>query len=184
VSKQSGGRLELVCGPMFAGKSTRLIALLQRAQRENKTICAVKPARDTRYHRDRLMTHAGTSIAATTVNDSAELPTAVGAAEVIGIDEVHFFDPSIADVCRKLTRQGRHVIVCGVDLDQNGQPFATVAVLEAMADTVTRLTATCACCGKTARYTQRMIDDDAAIVVGGPEAYQPRCDRCFQRPAS
>jgi thymidine kinase len=166
---------------MFAGKTTALIDRLQSAAADGRIVVAIKPARDDRYAADHLASHAGARLDALSIESAAQLRTAAGAADVVGIDEVHFFDAAIAAACLQLAAAGRDVVVAGVDLDHRGEVFPAVAALEQIADRVTRLVAPCARCGAPAQYTQRLIASDDPIVVGGAGDYEPRCGRCFER---
>lgn len=109
-----------------------------------------------------------------------EILKAAAGAQVVGIDEVHFWDAEIVPVCAALKNLGVRVIAAGVDLDHRGQPFAAAAGLERIADEVVRLTSTCAQCGAAAAYTQRLIESSEPIVVGGVGDYEPRCEKCFE----
>lgn len=178
--KPDRGQLELICGPMFAGKTTLLLDRFTQARDAGRTVEAIKPAQDTRYGTGRIVSHNGTALDAKCVTHAGELVDAIGNAEVVGIDEVHFFDATLAEVCNALVATGCSVIVAGVDLDQRGQPFDVMAALERDADVVKRLTATCVRCGAEATHTQRLIESDARIAVGGKGDYEPRCKKCFQ----
>lgn len=177
---QAGGRMELVCGPMFAGKTTMLIKRLRAAREAGEAVVVVKPARDTRYGVERIVTHDGAALDARPIRTTAELIPAVAAATVVGVDEAHFFDASLAEECQLLSRRGVRVIVAGVDLDHRGCWFDVMAALRRIADEVTCVEAVCARCGTPARFTQRLVAGDDRIIVGGAGDYEPRCERCFQ----
>ena len=174
------GRLELICGPMFSGKTTALIDRLTTEHDAGLEIAAFKPSHDTRYSRDQVVSHNGLAIHAFSIGDLDALPRLVGSAVVIGIDEVHFFLPPHVPLCASLVNAGVRIIVAGVELDHRGQPFEVVQEFAAVADQVTRLTARCARCGSAARHSQRLVGGDARIIVGGVGDYEPRCDRCFE----
>jgi len=173
----------LICGPMFAGKSTRLIEALDMARAPGRSVVAIKPRRDDRYGIDEIVTHTGRRMAAVSVSNAREIPDAASGADVVGIDELHFFDAAIAGVIGDLSQCGATVIAAGVDLDHRGDPFPSVFAVERIADRVTRLTSRCSRCGKDARFTQRLIDSNEPIVVGGVGDYEPRCADCFERPS-
>lgn len=181
MSGDEKGRLLLIRGPMFAGKTTALIDRLGAARNTGATAVAVKPALDTRYDATRIVTHENRAVDAVTVSDAAGLESAATGAEVVGIDEAHFFEAPFATACRALADRGACVIVAGVDLDHVGKPFPVMARLAELADEVITLAARCARCGGVARFTQRLIDSDARIAVGGVGDYEPRCDACFER---
>lgn len=179
------GRLEVICGPMFSGKTEELIRRLRREQIGQKSVILFKPSIDTRYGED-VTTHNGVSFAASVCEDS--LFSREGKfKEVIGIDEVQFFDPKEAlnDILW-LANNDYKVIVSGLDMTYRQEPFGIVPELMAYADSVTKLSAVCHKCGADAIYTQRLIDGKPAsfsgdtIVVGGLEVYEARCRGCFE----
>jgi thymidine kinase len=174
------GRLEVICGPMFAGKTTELVRRLLDAQAAGATVIAIKPSRDTRYRVLEIATHTGQTFPATPVTDASGVVAAAGGAGVLAIDEVHFFGGGLIPVCHDLIRRGARVIVAGVERDHLGRPFEPFPALLCEADEVVKLSGRCAVCGGPSVHSQRMIDSDAAIVVGGAESYQPRCRACFR----
>jgi thymidine kinase len=173
------GRLEVICGPMFAGKTTELVRRLLDAQRRGEPVVAVKPARDIRYRVLEIATHTGETFPATPVGDADGVVPAAQNAAVLAIDEVHFFGQALTQVCRDLIRRGVRVIVAGVERDHLGRPFEPFPGLLCEADEVVKLSGKCAVCGGPSVHSQRMFASDAAIVVGGAESYQPRCRACF-----
>jgi thymidine kinase len=178
------GRLELIPGCMFSGKTTELIRRLRGAAHQGKRVVAIKPRRDTRYGREQVVTHAGEALPALEATCAADVERMAGDADVVGVDEAHFYDPVLVDVCRALVGRGRRVIVAGVDTDHFGDPFPVFPPLTAVADVVDRRTARCARCGGVAEYSQRLVDSNEPIVVGGSESYEPRCRFCFRCPSS
>lgn len=177
------GRLEVILGCMFSGKSTELIRRLREAVGRGHAVVAVKPRRDTRYGTADLVTHAGDRFPAVAVEDGgggAGLLAAAGRAAVVGIDEAHFFGVELAGAVLRLRDEGRRVLVAGVDRDHRGEPFEPFASLRPVAEEVLRLTAPCAVCGRPAVHSQRLIAAADRIVVGGAESYEPRCERCFE----
>jgi thymidine kinase len=173
------GRLEVICGPMFAGKTTELVRRLLEARDRGESVIALKPARDTRYRMLELATHAGLTFPAKPVLDAAAILTAAGDAPVVAIDEGHFFGSALVRVCQNLIRRGARVIVAGVERDHLGRPFEPFPALLCEADEVLKLSGRCARCGGPSVHSQRMFDSDEAIVVGGAESYEPRCRACF-----
>ena len=178
------GRIELICGPMFAGKTTELLARLAAGRAAGLRVVAVQPVGDTRSGRGWLRSHTGDSFAAQAIAVVPDLPGVTNGAEVVGVDEAHFFGADLADGCRALAAQGVRVIAAGVDFDHRGRLFPAIAALQQCADERTTLTARCARCGAEAVYTQRLAASDAPIVVGGAEAYEPRCPACFDPPST
>lgn len=173
------GRLEVICGPMFAGKTTELVRRLLDAQRRGERVVAIKPARDTRYSVLEIATHTGETFPATPVVDAAGVLPAAQHAGVLAIDEAHFFGAKLIPACQELIRRGVRVVIAGIERDHLGRPFEPFPALLCEADEVVKLSGTCAICGGPSVHSQRMFASDAAIVVGGAESYQPRCRACF-----
>lgn len=174
------GRLEVICGPMFSGKTAELIRRLTEAANSGQIVVAIKPADDTRYHKDALATHHGKQYSALGLRSADQIPAAAPDTPVIGIDEAHFFGPTLTPICAALVASGRRVIVSGVERDHRGHPFEPFPSLLCEADEVTKLSGPCAVCGKPAIHSQRMTNDPGRVVVGGAEMYQARCRACFQ----
>ena len=186
---ENGGWIEIICGCMFSGKSEELIRRVKRAQIAKQKVQVFHHAWDERYGQERVASHAGTFIEAIPVHDTAEMlrllePTT----QVVAIDEVQFFDWSIADACNVLADRGLRVIVAGLDMDFRGEPFGPIPLLLAQAELVDKLQAICVVCGAPATRTQRLINgqpahyDDPVILVGASEMYEARCRRCHQVP--
>ncbi|MBE3583220.1 MAG: thymidine kinase [Limnochordaceae bacterium] len=183
----TAGRVELIMGSMFSGKSEELIRRVKRARIARQRVQVFKPALDQRYSLGDVVSHDGDRIEAVPVSDAAEiLQWLEPATEVVAIDEVQFFGPEIVPICQALADQGRRVIVAGLDTDFRGQPFGSVPVLACVAEEVTKLNAICVCCGQPASRTQRLINGrpasfhDPVILVGASEIYQARCRRCHE----
>jgi thymidine kinase len=186
----NGGWLELVCGSMFSGKTEELLRRVRRAEIARKRILLFKPTIDNRFGLDRVASHDGMAREdAIVVTSPADLIARVEPyTEVVAIDEVQFFDWSIADVCSQLANRGIRVIVAGLDQDFRGEPFGPMPLLMALAERVDKLHAICVVCGASASRTQRLIDgrparyDDPIILVGGSESYEARCRTCHEVP--
>lgn len=181
------GKLEIICGSMFSGKTEELLRLLRRAQFARQKIQVFKPKLDDRYGVERVTSHNGLHVDAQPVASAREILRLVEPdTSVVGIDELQFFDPEIADVCRELADSGKRVIAAGLDLDFRGEPFGKMPLMMAQAETVNKLQAICVRCGEAASRTQRLVDgepaayDDPLIVVGASEAYEARCRFCHQ----
>ena len=181
-SQPDGGWIELICGSMFSGKSEELIRRVRRAQIARQTVQVFKPNLDARYAREQVSAHSGARLEAEVVSHAAEILQRVKAeTNIVAIDEVQFFDWSIADVCNALAEQGKRVILAGLDMDFRGEPFGPMPLLMAQAEEVEKLHAICMVCGAPATRTQRLINgepasyDDPVILVGASEAYQARC---------
>lgn len=188
----SGGRIEVVCGCMFSGKTEELIRRLHHVQIARQHLAAFTPRRDTRYAAGNLVSHNGIRIEAQIIESIREIPDRLEAgAQVVALDELHFFgdDPDlICDTCQSLADRGIRVIVAGLDQDFRALPFPAMSRLLAVAEQVDKLYAICVRCGAYATRSQRLIDgqpaplDAPTIVVGGLELYEARCRACFSRP--
>lgn len=173
--------LTVLCGCMFAGKTTRLIERLSAAHEAGRLVLAVKHAVDTRYHSTALMTHDQRGYPATAVDQAEKLLDLADDYDVIGLDEAHFFGRNLAPVVRELLRaQQRHVIVVGLHHDAWGQDFPPLPELRAMADEEEVCTAPCTVCQAPAEYTQRMVPIGDPTMVGGVGEYEPRCATHFE----
>jgi thymidine kinase len=185
-----GGWIELICGSMFSGKTEELLRRIRRAEIARKQVQIFKPLIDNRYGLERVASHNGIAREdALVVANAQDIgPLVAAESEVVAIDEVQFFDWTIADICTRLADEGRRVIVAGLDQDFRGEPFGPMPLLLALAERVDKLNAICVCCGAPASRTQRLIDgrparyDDPIILVGGSESYEARCRRCHQVP--
>ena len=183
---QAHGQLELICGPMFSGKSEELMRRLRRVGYARKSAILIKPAIDDRYSVDEVVSHEGQRMPARLVRKpEAILELAVGC-DVVGVDEGQFLDDSLIDVCQELINRGIRVVIAGLELDYRQEPFGPMPRLLAMADEVAKLKAVCHSCGEAAMYTQRLVDGQPApfsgetVVIGGLDSYQARCRGCFQ----
>jgi thymidine kinase len=173
------GWVEVVCGPMFSGKSEELIRRLKRAMIARQPLQIFKPKIDDRYHETRIVSHSDHWIDALAVQTSAELEQKVlPETKVVGIDEVQFFDPGIVQVVERLADRGVRVIVAGLDQDYAGKPFEPVPQLLCIAEYVTKSLAICSRCGAPAGRSQRLVASHDRVVVGATDAYEPRCRRC------
>ena len=182
------GRLEVICGPMFSGKSEELIRRLRRAQIARQKVLTCKHALDSRHMIECVVSHNGTKLEAEATDTVQQILT-MGLEEsvnVVGIDEVQFFENSIIEVIVKLVDAGKRVIVAGLDLDFRGVPFGPMGTLLAIADTVTKLQSICTACGNDAHFSQRLVNNEPArfedpiILPGAQEAYQARCRDCYR----
>ena len=182
----AGGWLEVVCGPMFSGKSEELIRRLRRAEIAGQRVLIVKPKFDDRYDIGHVVSHAGATMRAVAVESPADIPGLVGDYDVIGVDEVQFFAPEILLILDGLVEQGMRVVVSGLDQDFRGFPFGPTPELLCRAELIDKLQAVCHRCGGPATMTQRLVDgapapaDGASIVVGALEQYEARCRACHE----
>lgn len=178
----SRGRIELVCGCMFSGKSERLVHCVTDAQSRGEAVIAFKHAVDDRYDQGHIVTHNGLRIEARPVASASEIPELTGEVHLVVIDEAQFFDEDLVGTCRQLADRGHQIVVAGLDRDSWGLPFGPVPALEAIANEVIRTRSTCAVCGREATYTQRLAPIKGQTMIGGAESYEPRCAKCFQPP--
>jgi len=175
------GQIEVICGSMFSGKTEELIRRLRRARIARQRVQVFKPRVDDRYDAADVVTHAQDRVEAEVVASSAELLRRVDdRTEVVGIDEVQFFDADIVEVVDKLANRGARVIVAGLDQDYLGRPFEPMPQLMAIAELVTKTLAVCVRCGAPANRSQRLVSGDGRVLVGANEKYEPRCRRCFE----
>ncbi len=178
------GVIEVICGPMFSGKTEELIRRIRRALIAKRKVLVFKPILDNRYSEEELVSHNGMSVQAIPINSAEEiLKFDLTDVDIIAIDEVQFFDSTIVDIVSFLADMGKRVIVAGLDKDFRGEPFDNTAKLLAISDNVTKLTAICMVCGALATMSQRLINGEPAhyssptIMVGARELYEPRCRR-------
>jgi len=174
------GRLEVIQGCMFSGKTERLIARLRDARESGRRVAAFKHRIDDRYDATHLITHRQDRFEAQRAADAADIERQSRDAEVIGIDEGHFFGAPLIAVAERLVAAGRRVIVVGIDNDAWGRPFTPMHQLSAVADEVVLAVTKCTRCGADARYSQRLVPVESNLMVGGAESYEPRCRACFQ----
>lgn len=173
------GWIEAICGCMFSGKTEELIRRLNRAKIARQKVEIFKPAVDTRFHELDVVSHNTIAIRSTPVNSAQEILLLAGNCDVVGMDEVQFFDESIVEVCTTLANSGKRVIVAGLDMDFMGKPFGCTPALMAVAEFVTKVHAICAICGSTASYSFRLVSSKEKVLLGEKESYEARCRRCF-----
>src|SRR6202142_3916300 len=175
------GWIEVICGPMFSGKSEELIRRLRRAMIARKRVQVFKPVIDTRYGQDEIVSHGDLRMKSEVVSCGAEILDRVDwRSEVIGVDEANFMGAGLVDVAQRLADSGKQVIVAGLDTDYLGRPFAPIPDLLALAESITKTLAICVRCGNPAKHTQRLRGSDDLIVVGAADMYEARCRRCFE----
>jgi thymidine kinase len=182
-----GGWLEVVCGPMFSGKSEELIRRLRRAEIAGQRALIVKPMIDVRYDLGHVVSHAGVKMRAVTAETSGEVLRLAAGYDAVGVDEVQFFDDGIVDAVEELVRRGSRVVVSGLAQDFRAEPFGSMPTLLCIADFVDKLQAVCHRCGGPATLTQRLLDglpapfEGATVQVGALDSYEARCRSCYQR---
>lgn len=173
------GSIEVICGSMFSGKTEELIRRLKRVRIANQQAAIFKPAMDTRYDKQQIVSHDTNSLDSKPVERARMILDLAGSAEVIGIDEAQFFDSDLSTVCEELAKRGVRVIIAGLDMDFQGNPFGQMPHLLAKADFVTKLHAICMQCGHIANYSYRKVASEEQVLLGAKDAYEPRCRSCY-----
>jgi thymidine kinase len=175
------GWIEVICGPMFSGKSEELIRRLRRAMIARKRVEVFKPRIDDRYSENEIVSHGDLRMQSQVVDDASQILDRLDwRSEVIGIDESNFMGAGLVDAAQRLADSGKQVIIAGLDTDYLGRPFPPMPDLLAHAESITKTLAICVRCGNPAKHTQRLRGSDELIVVGTSDVYEARCRRCFE----
>lgn len=175
------GWIEIVCGSMFSGKTEELIRRLNRARIAKQKVEIFKPAVDTRYDDEDVVSHDSNSVSSTPVQNATQILFYAEDFEVVGIDEAQFFGNELVNVCNELAASGKRVIVAGLDMDYLGKPFGPIPQLMATAEYVTKVHAICMRCGNLANHSHRMIKNNNLVLLGETDAYEPLCRSCFYK---
>jgi thymidine kinase len=186
----TGGRIEVICGCMFSGKTEELIRRLNHVRIARQPLAAFTPRRDTRYRLGSLVSHNGITVEAHAIDSVRQIPELLDPdVRVVAIDELHFLEddaPTVVGACQTLADRGMRVLVAGLDQDFRAEPFPQMSTLMAVAEQVDKLYAICVRCGAYATRSQRLIDgrpapyDAPTIAVGGLELYEARCRACYE----
>ncbi|MCX6620764.1 MAG: thymidine kinase, partial [Acidobacteria bacterium] len=175
------GWVEVICGPMFSGKSEELIRRLRRATIARKRVQVFKPVIDIRYSQNEIVSHGDQRMRSEVVSDARDILEKLDwRTQVIGIDEPNFLGPDLIGVANQLADSGKQVIIAGLDTDYMGRPFSPIPELLALAESITKTLAICVRCGNPAKHTQRLVESNDLIVVGAAGMYEARCRRCFE----
>lgn len=175
------GWIEVICGPMFSGKSEELMRRLRRAMIARRRVQVFKPAIDTRYSAVEIVSHNQTRMPSESITAAAEILTRLDwRTQVVGIDEANFIGPGLIEVVGQLADSGKQVILAGLDTDYMGRPFDPIPDLLAHAESITKTLAICMRCGNPAKHTQRLVESDELVVIGAAGLYEARCRRCFE----
>ena len=174
------GTIEVIVGSMYSGKTEELIRRLRRAQIARQKVEIFKPLIDDRYSRDQIVSHSEQRIPSRGVRTAREILKYAHEAQVIGIDEGQFLGQELLGVVERLARQGKRVIVAGLDQDYRGKPFEPMPQLLAIAEYITKTLAICVVCGAPANRTYRKVARRGRVVVGGADLYEARCRRCYE----
>lgn len=173
------GRIEVICGSMFSGKTEELIRRLKRAKIARQRVEIYKPSIDVRYSEEEVVSHDANAVSSTPVDSARSILLMASEAEVVGIDEAQFFDESLIEVCNELADNGKRVIIAGLDMDFQGVPFGPMPGLMAIAEEVTKVHAICVRCGDLAHVSHRTVKDAQRVLLGEKDEYEPLCRRCF-----
>ena len=176
----NNGWIEIICGPMFCGKTEELIRRLKRALIAKKNVSIFKPQIDNRYSANHIVSHNNNSIESKTIKSINEILKLSKDSDVIGIDEAQFFSNKIIDLSDKLANQGKRVIIAGLDKDFLSNPFEPISQLLAKAEYITKLYAICMQCGKKAFFSKRITKENKRIIVGEKDKYEARCRECYK----
>ncbi len=188
VENRKFGWIECICGSMFSGKSEELLRRIKRGVIAKQKVLLFKPSIDNRYDENRVSTHNGNSYDSISIEKSSDILNFVKDTnyDIIGIDEIQFFDDDIVKIINKLADDGIRVIVAGLDMDFKAEPFHPMPEIMAISEMVTKLHAVCNKCGKEASRSQRLINgkpakyDDPIVVIGASESYEARCRHCHE----
>ena len=170
------GRIEVICGSMFSGKTEELI---NRIKESNMSYKVFKPDTDTRNEKDKIKSHSKIEIDATTIDNINEILKYKDKFDIIGIDEAQFFSNDIVSVSNSLANSGVRVIIAGLDMDFSGKPFGPMPFLMAIAENVTKVHAKCVETGEPALYSFRKVDNDETVMIGEKKEYQPLSRKAF-----
>lgn len=175
------GRIEVICGSMFSGKTEELIRRMKRAKFAKQRVEIFKPAIDTRYSEEDVVSHDQNSIHSTPISSSASILLLASDIDVVGIDEAQFLDDNLVEVCNELANRGIRVIIAGLDMDYKGVPFGPIPALCAIADEVTKVHAICVRCGALAYVSHRLVQNEHRVMLGEEKEYEPLCRDCYQK---
>lgn len=180
------GWIEVICGSMFSGKTEELIRRLKRANFAHQRVQIFKPAIDVRYSEDSVVSHNKNAIQSIAVDSSQNVLLYATDVDVVGIDEVQFFDEGIVDVCTRLANRGIRVICAGLDMDYLTKPFGPMPALLAKAEFVTKVHAICVKCGQPAQHSHRLpqltdANKDSQVLLGEQDKYEPLCRHCYNQ---
>src|SRR2546423_10400570 len=174
------GWIEVICGPMFSGKSEELIRRLRRATIARKRVQVFKPTIDARYSPDEIVSHGDLRMKSEVVENGKDILQRIDwRTEVVGVDEANFMGADLIEIAGRLADSGKQVIIAGLDTDYMGRPFPPIPELLALAESITKTLAICVRCGNPSKHTQRLVESTDLIVVGAGGMYEARCRRGF-----
>lgn len=181
-SPRDTGWIEVICGPMFSGKTEELIRRLTRARIARQAVEIFKPKIDMRYAMNEIVSHSRLTIPTALVENPWEILELAKNAEVVGIDEAQFLGIDLVPVVQQLADDSKRVIIAGLDTDYRGLPFEPIPQLLCIAEYIDKTLAICVRCGNPAKHTQRVVESSERILVGEYDSYEPRCRKCFVPP--
>ncbi len=176
-----GGWIEVICGSMFSGKTEELIRRLNRARIARQKVEIFKPHIDKRYSAEDVVSHDSNVIRSIPVESASQILFYAHDVDVIGIDEAQFFDNELTAVCTQLANRGVRVIIAGLDMDFQANPFGPMPQLLAVAEYVTKVHAICMQCGNLAHVSHRIVEGDKLVLLGETESYEPLCRVCYNK---
>lgn len=186
--KHRQGRIEVICGSMFSGKTEELIRRMKRATFARQRVVIFKPQIDKRYSEANVVSHDRNEIPSTPIAKASDIITSLARTkdgefdiDVVGIDEAQFFDMRLVDVCNELAGSNVRVIIAGLDMDFKGIPFGPIPSLCAVADDVTKVHAICVKCGSLAYVSHRLVHNDNRVLIGEQTEYEPLCRECYNK---
>jgi thymidine kinase len=180
-SNNKNGYIEVVCGSMFSGKTEELIRRINRVKISGQPFKVFKPMIDDRYSDTKVVSHANNEMLSDVVLHSSEILKLAEGYDIIGVDEVQFFDEGIVDVCTQLANSGKRVIVAGLDMDYSGKPFGPMAGLLSVAEYVTKVKAICMDCSGLSNFSYRLGESEEVVMLGEKKEYIPLCRKCFNK---
>ncbi|MCK4559534.1 MAG: thymidine kinase [Calditrichia bacterium] len=181
IQRQTGW-IEVICGSMFSGKTEELIRRVRRAHIARQKVELFKPAIDTRYSNNEIVSHDDQKLPSRVVKDANEMIPLSLEAQVVAIDEAQFYKKNIVKVCKTLANMGKRVIIAGLDTDYRGEPFSPIPDLLAIAEYITKTHAICVVCGNPANFTQRTTKSKDQVLIGTSDIYEARCRNCYEPP--
>jgi thymidine kinase len=180
VNQQSKlGWIEVICGSMFSGKTEELIRRLKRVEFANQKAIIFKPITDVRYSKSKVVSHDSNEIESIPVKSSSDIENLSKEVDVVALDEAQFFDDDIVRVCNNLANSGKRVIVAGLDMDFEGNPFGPMPNLMAVAEFVTKVHAICTQTGNLANFSHRISKNKDLVLLGEREEYEPLSRNAF-----